>query len=108
MAPVLGSALASLAAGASLSLRHTGGLRRDLVTSTNRRAPFGPAGRFDAMMAPFRALLSHRGPRMMLAVALIFSITSNLDKLGVERSSPVFWSLAVSVMITLILTPTLL
>ncbi len=34
-------------------------------------------------LAPFRALLKEPGPKLMLAVAFIWSITSNYDKIGV-------------------------
>ncbi|MCB0322788.1 MAG: DMT family transporter [Bdellovibrionales bacterium] len=41
--------------------------------------------------APFQALVREPGPRLMLFVALIWSFTANLDKLGLQASSPVFW-----------------
>ena len=56
-------------------------------------------------LAPLRALLHEPAARMMLGVAFIYSITSNIDKIGVQSSSPVFWSFAVSLLMTLMLTP---
>ncbi len=47
-------------------------------------------------LAPFRALLKDRGPRYMLGVAFLWSITSNVDKVGVQNSSPVFWVISIS------------
>ncbi|MEB3275248.1 MAG: EamA family transporter [Prochlorothrix sp.] len=45
--------------------------------------------------APLRALWTQPGSRLMLGVALIWSVTANLDKAGVLRSSPIFWVFAV-------------
>ncbi len=44
-------------------------------------------------LAPFAALLKLRGPKMMLLVAFLWSISSNFDKIGIKNSSPVFWAL---------------
>lgn len=43
------------------------------------------------LLAPLRALWSEPGPRIMLGVALLWSITANVDKVGVAKSSPAFW-----------------
>lgn len=56
-------------------------------------------------LAPFRALFKEKGPRMMLAVAFIWSITSNFDKIGVQNSSPVFWTFAQSLFLAMGLLP---
>lgn len=45
--------------------------------------------------APFQAMFVQKGPRLMLIVAMIWSITANVDKLGVRNSSPVFWGMAI-------------
>ncbi|PSO74680.1 MAG: hypothetical protein BRC40_06545 [Cyanobacteria bacterium QH_8_48_120] len=45
-------------------------------------------------LAPFKALLNQKGPKLMFLVAFIWSITSTVDKLGVENSSPTFWAIA--------------
>ena len=50
---------------------------------------------------PFLAMISQPGPRRMLSVALIYSITSNLDKVGVQNSSPLFWSLSITSIMTI-------
>ncbi|MBR9683480.1 EamA family transporter [Candidatus Woesearchaeota archaeon] len=47
--------------------------------------------RKDGFLAPFKSLLKEKGPRLMLMVAFIWSITSNFDKIGVQNSSPIFW-----------------
>jgi len=54
-------------------------------------------------LAPFRALFKETGPKLMLAVAFIWSITSNFDKIGVRNSSPIFWVAAFSIFMSLIL-----
>lgn len=59
-------------------------------------------------LAPLQALLSERGPRLMLTVAFIWSLTSNFDKVGVKNSSPIFWAIAMYTFITLGLLPIML
>jgi uncharacterized membrane protein len=51
-------------------------------------------------LAPFTAMMTQPGPRRMLSVALIYSITSNFDKIGVQNSSPIFWSLSITSLMT--------
>ncbi len=46
--------------------------------------------------APFKALIKDKGPRLMLLVAFLWSITANIDKVGIMNSSPVFWVISVS------------
>jgi len=36
----------------------------------------------------------------MLCVAFIYSLTSNFDKIGVQNSSPLFWSLSITSVMT--------
>jgi drug/metabolite transporter (DMT)-like permease len=43
---------------------------------------------------PLRSLVANPGCRKMLMVAGIWSITANLDKVGVANSSPFFWSVS--------------
>lgn len=61
--------------------------------------------RHKGYVAPFRALLTEKGPRYMLIVAFLWSITSNIDKVGVLNSSPALWLVAVNTLIALVLTP---
>lgn len=61
--------------------------------------------RHEGYIAPFRALLKEKGPRLMLLVAFIWSITSNFDKIGVQNSSAIFWVIATDIFIALILFP---
>lgn len=53
--------------------------------------------RHNGHFAPFKALIKENGPRLMLFVAFVWSITSNIDKIGIRNSSPVFWTIANSI-----------
>ncbi len=59
-------------------------------------------------LAPYRALLSTPGPRRMLLVAFIWSIAANVDKIGLQHSSPVFWVTSVNLVLAVLMTPGLL
>ncbi len=61
--------------------------------------------RKNGYLAPFKALLKEPGPKLMLIVALIWSITSNIDKIGVGNSSPIFWVITVNVMLAILMFP---
>ncbi|HKL48533.1 MAG TPA: EamA family transporter [Desulfuromonadales bacterium] len=61
--------------------------------------------RSEGPLIPFKALLSERGPRLMLVVALIWSVTANVDKIGLQASSPIFWTIAVNLFIAVVLLP---
>lgn len=64
--------------------------------------------RHKGYLAPFKALIKESGPKLMLAVAFIWSITANFDKIGVQNSSPVFWSVAIRSFLTITLLPIML
>jgi drug/metabolite transporter (DMT)-like permease len=57
------------------------------------------------VFAPFRNLLRDQGARYMLIVAFLWSITANIDKVGVEETSPVFWSFCKDALIMAYLIP---
>ncbi len=57
--------------------------------------------RSNGYLAPYRALLREPGPRLMLGVAVLWSISANLDKLGVQASSPVVWIILVNLGLSL-------
>jgi uncharacterized membrane protein len=59
-------------------------------------------------LAPFKALIEERGPKLMLLVAFIWSITSTFDKIGVQNSSSLFWVIAINTFITIGLFPIML
>lgn len=59
----------------------------------------------EGLLGPFKALVQEPGPRMMLAVAVIWSVCANVDRMGIDRSSPLFWLTAEFWAISLVLTP---
>lgn len=59
-------------------------------------------------LAPFKALVKEPGPKMMLIVAFLWSITSNFDKIGVKNSSPIFWLFSLFGTMSILLLPILL
>ena len=56
-------------------------------------------------MAPLRALFKERGSQGMLAVAVIYSITSTLGKRAIEASSPLCFAAFYLPLLVLIMTP---
>jgi len=56
-------------------------------------------------LAPFKAMLEQRGPRLMLYAAFLLSITSSIDKIGVLNSSPLFWAVSVHSFTSITLLP---
>jgi len=64
--------------------------------------------RHEGYLAPFRALFKEQGPRLMLLVAIIWSVSSNFDKIGVQNSAPIFWVIATNIFMTLMLLPIML
>lgn len=61
-----------------------------------------------SLFAPLKALLREKGPRLMLLVAFIWSISSNTQKIGVMSSSPAFYALAENIFLSLLLLPLML
>lgn len=53
------------------------------------------------LFGPLISMFQQPGPRRMLSVAFIYSLTSNFDKIGVQNSSPLFWSLSITSVMTL-------
>ncbi|MEG4914969.1 EamA family transporter [Microcoleus sp. B7-D4] len=64
--------------------------------------------KYKGYLAPFTALLDEPGPKLMLIVALLWSIASNFDKIGVTNSSPIFWVFSLFGTISVLLLPVLL
>jgi len=59
------------------------------------------------IFAPFGSLVRNQGSRYMLLVAFIWSITANLDKIGVEETSPLYWAFTKDFVILFYLIPIL-
>ncbi len=43
------------------------------------------------ILSPFKAMVEEKGARYMLLTVLLWSITANLDKIGVRATSPIVW-----------------
>ncbi|MCK5013974.1 MAG: EamA family transporter [Candidatus Omnitrophica bacterium] len=52
---------------------------------------------------PFKSLVREKGSRYMLMVAILFSISGNLDKIGVIHSSPLMWLVALNLAVSIVL-----
>ncbi len=61
-------------------------------------------GRRDkGLFEPFRYLLRNKGSRMMLCVAVLYSIGGNIDKIGVLNSSPAVWIFSLNLFVSVVL-----
>jgi drug/metabolite transporter (DMT)-like permease len=57
------------------------------------------------LFEPIKALLREPGPKLMLVVSIIWSMTSTIDKLAItECNAPLFWSISIYFSISIILT----
>ncbi len=61
--------------------------------------------RSKGIIEPFHALIKEKGPRFMLLVAVIWSISANIDKIGVKNSTPFFWITMMAIFVSLSLFP---
>lgn len=57
------------------------------------------------LLEPIRAIVKERGSVYMILVAFIYSITSNLGKLAIIHSSPVFFGITYYLILTIAFTP---
>ncbi len=57
-----------------------------------------------SIISPLAAIVREPGARLMLLVALIWSVAANMDKIGVQATSPFFWAVCVQSFISLGLT----
>lgn len=65
-------------------------------------------GKQDHPLAPFTSLIRNQGSRYMFIVAFLWSITANIDKIGVEETSPIFWAFTKDLVIMFYLLPIML
>ncbi len=77
-----------------------------LIVAGSYRLGSAAGGR--GLLAPLRALLAEPGPRLMLLVALIWSVSANIDKIGVLHSTPLVWAAALNAFMALALLPAVL
>lgn len=57
------------------------------------------AGQADGRRLNFAVFGRNKGARAMIATAIIWSVTANIDKLGVRASTPLIWIAAVTIVI---------
>lgn len=62
----------------------------------------------DGFFAPFKALLDHKGPRLMLLVSFLWSLFANVDRMGLDVSAPIPWVFSIYLATTVFLTPLVL
>lgn len=55
----------------------------------------------ETLLRPFKKVLEEKGARYAFLVMIIYSITSNIDKIGVENSSAIFWTFASHIVISI-------
>ncbi len=60
------------------------------------------------ILSPFKALVKEKGSMLMLLVAFVWSITANIDKIGVVHSSPIFWVISINIFLAIVLSPIML
>jgi uncharacterized membrane protein len=77
-----------------------------LVASGSYVLNLGKAQR--GLLAPIRALFEERGSRLMLALALLWSITGSVDRFAVQHFNAMFWGGAQLCTISILLLPIVL
>lgn len=60
------------------------------------------------ILEPIKKLWDERGVQLILVVLIIYSITANVDKIGVEMSSSIMWPLAVYTLSSIFLLPVMM
>lgn len=58
-----------------------------------------------SLLGPVKAVFREKGSMMMIGVALIYSVTSSLGKMGITNSSPFFFGSFYFILLTLLFTP---
>lgn len=59
----------------------------------------------EGLLEPFRRLAEDRGVQLIFLVTVIYSITANIDKIGVDASSAIFWTLIIHMVVSVVLFP---
>lgn len=61
--------------------------------------------RVDGIFAPLKMLVKERGPVLMLLVAFIWSVSGNLDRIGIAHSNREMWMFSLVALVSLLLLP---
>lgn len=64
--------------------------------------------RTDTILEPLKKLWEERGVQLIMVVILIYSVTANTDKIGVNMSSPVMWPLTIYTLSSLFMLPVMM
>ncbi len=83
----------SLAGGAGIVLIASGGYVLNISAARK------------GILSPLKVIARERGALYMIAVAMIYSITSSLGKLAIEHSSPLFFGSTYFAVVTICFTP---
>lgn len=59
-------------------------------------------------LEPLKKLWEERGVQLIMIVILLYSVTANVDKMGVEISSPVMWPLMIYALSSLFMMPVMM
>lgn len=59
-------------------------------------------------LEPLKKLWEERGVQLIMIVILLYSVTANIDKIGVQMSSPVMWPLTIYAMSSLFMMPVMM
>jgi drug/metabolite transporter (DMT)-like permease len=62
----------------------------------------------EGIFAPLRAITKEKGSVLMIAVALIYSLTSSLGKMAINHSSPLFFGITYYAALAIVFTPIVL
>ena len=60
------------------------------------------------ILDPVKKLWEERGVQLILVVVLLYSVTANIDKIGVKASSPVMWPLTIYTLSSLFMLPVMI
>lgn len=60
------------------------------------------------LLDPVKKLWDERGVQLIMIVILLYSVTANIDKIGVQISSPVMWPLTIYALSSLFMMPVMM
>lgn len=66
------------------------------------------AEKTDSVLQPLKKLWEERGVQLILVVVLIYSVTANTDKIGVNMSSSIMWPLTIYTLSSLFMLPVMM
>jgi drug/metabolite transporter (DMT)-like permease len=61
-----------------------------------------------SILEPLKKLWDERGVQLIIIVVILYSVTANIDKIGVKTSSPVMWPLTIYVLSSIFMMPVMM